>query len=484
MKRTLLLLAIALPASAQVPLRGLAYDSLHGRPLAGAFVGIAGLSVSALSDSAGRFILAAVPKGTHRVVMQHDVLDAIGLSAAGSRAVVSGENDSVVVAVPSFATLWRAACGREAPASPDSGFVFGTVSRGGRPVPGAVVTASWLDLSMDSTKAVRQKQKVMEIDADSSGNFSLCGVPTNTGLSLRANLSNSYGVWTDLAPLDQERIGRRDLTIVAVTPMRFDVPSTTAFTGRVHRDSTDAPLPDADVIIADLGLTGSTNARGEFRIAGITPGTHTVQVRKIGYAFSEQRIDFGAEAVDRKLVMSRITTLDSVRVSASPYSPNDEAMRLFEENRKIGLGKFFTREDLEKARDRRLVDILAQIPGAKTRSVQGGLGYILSSRGVKSITECSPPLQDHPQADDQAKRQMRAGALPPPPCTNSCFPHVFLDGVDISPSEVPNINRFAPDQLEAIEVYAGGAQVPPEYNRLNKSFCGVIILHTRRGKSP
>lgn len=484
MKRTLLLLVIASSASAQVPLRGVAYDSLHGRPLAGAFVGIAGLGVTAVSDSAGRFVLPSVPRGTHRVVMQHDVLDAIGLSAAGARAVVNNEGDSVVVAVPSLATLWRAACGREAPASADSGFVFGTVTRGGGPIAGATVVATWLDLYKDSTNAVRQKQKVMETDADSTGNFALCGVPTTTGLSLRANAGNNFGVWVDMLPLDKERIGRRDLTIVAVSPMQFDVPRTTVFTGRVRRDSTDAPIPDADVLITDLGLSGTTNARGEFRITGITAGTHTVQVRQIGFAFSEQRIEFGNEPVDRTLFMSRVTTLDSVSVTASPYSKNDEGMRTFAENRKLGLGKFFTREDLEKARQRPMVDILGQLSGTKPLSVQGGLGYILSSRGTRSMSnECSPPMQDHPAADTLSRRRtgVRAVTLP---CLTGCFPHVYLDGVDVSPNEVPNINRFNPDQLEAIEVYTGGAQVPPEYNRLNKSYCGVIVLHTRRGKLP
>ena len=212
--RILALLAAASTAGAQVPLRGIAYDSLHGRPLSGAFVGIAGMNVSAVSDSLGRFVLPAVPKGTHRVVMQHDVLDAIGISAAGARAVVSDGRDSVVVAVPSFATLWRAACGAQPP-GPDTGFVFGTVMRAGRPVPLATVAASWIDLSVDSTKAVRQKQKLMEADADSSGNFALCGVPTTTGLSLRATVGGVGGVWIDVAPLDKERIARRDLTILA-----------------------------------------------------------------------------------------------------------------------------------------------------------------------------------------------------------------------------------------------------------------------------
>ena len=98
MKRTLVFLILSSSSAAQVPLRGVAYDSLHMRPLAGAFVGIVGMSVTAISDSTGRFVLPGVPKGTHRVVMQHDVLDAIGLSAAGARAVVNNEGDSVVVA--------------------------------------------------------------------------------------------------------------------------------------------------------------------------------------------------------------------------------------------------------------------------------------------------------------------------------------------------------------------------------------------------
>jgi hypothetical protein len=486
MKRTLLLLLLAAPAiGAQVPLRGVAYDSLHGRPLAGAFIGIVGMNVTAVSDSLGHFVLQGVPKGTHRVVMQHDALDAIGLSGAGAPAVVHGDGDSVVVAVPSFATLWRAACGRDAPPSADSGFVFGTVLRAQTRVPVATVAASWLDLYKDSTGAVRQKQKMMEADADSSGNFALCGVPTSTGLSLRASFGASFGVWINLSPLDNERIGRRDLVIGVGSPLRFDVPITTTFTGRVERDSTKVRIADAEVLIADLGLSAMTDARGEFRIRGVPTGSHKVQVRKIGYSFTERDVDVdGGASPDYTFVMSRITTLDSVKVNASGYSPNDEAMREFEEHRKMGLGKFFTRADLEKLRDQRMSSILAQMPGTKVQTGGGGEGWILSNRGTKSLGmgptgagSCDPPKQDHP--DSTATR----GRIRPP-CLNGCYPHVFVDGVDVSPAEVPNINRFTPYEIEALEYYAGPAQVPAEYNRLNKSACGVIVIHTRRGKSP
>jgi hypothetical protein len=89
-------------------------------------------------------------------------------------------------------------------------------------------------------------------------------------------------------------------------------------------------------------------------------------------------------------------------------------------------------------------------------------------------------LQDHPESIP--RMDPRGGPPPPPPCTNACYPRVFLDGAEVTTTEVPNINRFTPFQLEAIEVYAGAAQTPPEYNRLNKSVCGTVVLHTRRGK--
>jgi hypothetical protein len=215
MRSALLLVLSAATAGAQtrtVSVRGLAYDSLHGKPLAGAFVGIAGTSLSAISDEQGRFTFAAVAPGAHRIVMQHDALDAVGLTAAGARANVTDGNDVVVVAVPSFATLWRAACGSTPPGI-DTGFVFGTVRRGSTPVPKAIVSVSWIDLFQDSTKAVRQKQKVMEVDADSLGNYAACGVPTTTGLSARAASDPLYGVWVDIAPMDRERIARRDLSL-------------------------------------------------------------------------------------------------------------------------------------------------------------------------------------------------------------------------------------------------------------------------------
>jgi hypothetical protein len=142
-------------------------------------------------------------------------------------------------------------------------------------------------------------------------------------------------------------------------------------------------------------------------------------------------------------------------------------LREFEENRKIGLGKFYTRADLEKVRGQSMASLFDS-PGFLTVSVGGGL-YLKSTR-TRTINPHCYELED---------------AVPPitPIGVNcGCFPVVFLDAQKMSgPDRVPNINRYRADGLEAIEFYRGGAETPPRYAVLN-SECGVVVLHTRRPK--
>src|SRR5205823_3647379 len=144
MRRLVMLVATAcapIPLQGRSPslvtVRGLAYDSLHIRPLTGAFIVLAGTSRSATSDSAGRFAFDSVTPGPHRFVMQHDVLDSIGMSGAVAQVSVTDGRDTIRVAIPSFGTLWRAAC--PSPMAPsDSSLVFGTIrAPGGRSSAGA-----------------------------------------------------------------------------------------------------------------------------------------------------------------------------------------------------------------------------------------------------------------------------------------------------------------------------------------------------------
>jgi hypothetical protein len=211
-----LLACLASTAGAQtVTLRGLAFDSLHNRPLSAAFISIEGSDKTAFSDSTGAFVMTGVKPGALRLLMQHEELDHLGIPAAGARVVVTDGRQPVTVAVPSFGTLWKAGCGTPPPVSPDSGMIFGTLilPDSARRAP-ATVSATWIDITLDTAKNVQQKAMTMEVDADSAGRFALCGVPTNLGLTLAAAMGASVKApASDIDMLDKERIARIDLVL-------------------------------------------------------------------------------------------------------------------------------------------------------------------------------------------------------------------------------------------------------------------------------
>jgi hypothetical protein len=207
-------MAFTVRGQTPVTVHGIAYDSLHGIPLAGALVGIAGSSRTAISDDRGQFVFDSVVPGTYRFVMQHDVLDSIGISGAATRVVVSTGRDTVTISVPSFAALWQVTC-RTAPPSSDSGLVFGTVRGidGRRPASDAKVSATWVDVSLDSAGGVKQHGWKADVSSDSTGYYSLCGVPATTGIRIRAATGSAASGFIDLVPLDKSRIQRRDLVL-------------------------------------------------------------------------------------------------------------------------------------------------------------------------------------------------------------------------------------------------------------------------------
>jgi hypothetical protein len=427
-------------AAAQgVTVRGYVYDSLHSRPLGGAFVAIG--SKTAVTDAAGRFAIAEIAPGSYRVTAQHDEVDRLGMSAIGAQARITDGHEPVIIAVPSFGALWRVVCGQRAPGA-DTGFVFGTVRPSG-PKLNAIVSASWIDVIVTGTK-ISQKLKTMEVSADSLGNFTLCGVPTTTGLTIRALADSLDSGSFDVAPMDKERIVRRDLIL------RGEGRGT--IVGKVIADSGRGPIANADLMLTDLGVGTTTNERGEYSFPSLLPGSHRLYVRKIGYGEIEIPIELGdAQRLERDIVMGRITVLDSVQVKAK-WTPREEAMRVFEENRKLGLGTFVTQAELDKANGRSLPQFMVMFPSLKVVQMRDGpeAGKYKATwigRGPKSIA---------------------AG--------KGCELMVFVDGVQVRNYD---LNEFSPSAVAGIEYYRGGAQTPPEYSRMG-SGCGVIAIHLRK----
>jgi hypothetical protein len=336
------------------------------------------------------------------------------------------------------------------------------------------VAAEWTERTLRTGGAAEVEQRLRAVDArtDARGSFRLCGVPRATPLRLLATSDGMEAGPVELHIAPGERLARAELVLdsAAHGTAAHDTAARglASLAGVVLADSTRTPLAGVEVALPDLARRALTDDGGAFRLADIPPGTHRVLVRRLGYGPLDTTLAFAPNArVDRRVLLGRVTTLDSVIVSEqrAPALPD------FEANRRLGIGRFLTRDDLAQQTGKRLSDVLRSMPGLTVLAGTGGRAWIASGHGQRSLG-CHRPERDG---------EVR-GIDPPAPC-GTCYPHVYLDGVLLSRTTIPDVGRFTPDEIEAVEYYASAAQVPARYTDVStasSASCGVLVLHTRR----
>src|ERR687892_344247 len=77
-------------------------------PLANAAVTVIDQRRSAMSDARGLFQFDSIAPGPHTFGVQHPALDSIGFNGLSLQAAIDAGRDQIMLAIPSFATLWRA----------------------------------------------------------------------------------------------------------------------------------------------------------------------------------------------------------------------------------------------------------------------------------------------------------------------------------------------------------------------------------------
>jgi hypothetical protein len=250
-------------------------------------------------------------------------------------------------------------------------------------------------------------------------------------------------------------------------------PKPATLRGKVFSDSVFKPLVGVEVRIVELSKSASTDEKGAFRLDGIPPGAYQVQARKIGFAAYLARIQFGdGQNVEIPIVLPQVAPLDTVRIVGEARVPLS-----FVENRAIGFGRFVTRDELERQGNRRLAEILSNLPGLGVVFGRGAQGWVLSKRYAAPIRSMNmahsvPGEPVYIPEPFERVQGMKAG----------CYAHVYLDNSLLNPripADPVDVNQFNSQQIEAIEYYSGPAQVPAMYAKLN-SPCGVLVLHTRR----
>jgi hypothetical protein len=428
----------AIAAHAQrgfVPVRGIVFDSLRGRPLRNAFVTVAGAG-SFTTDAQGRFHFDAVPTGKQTFVAQHPLLDSIGLSGLTTAATVSEASDEVRLAIPSFATMWGIACKGHAPK--DSGIVFGTVrdAARGAPVANATIEVSWSDLALDRRRGVRQRQWHIVTETNAQGGFSACGIPPERGLQIHAGLDSNETGYLDIPPVTA-RVQRRDLFIGPTNSP--DSTNRGSIRGVV---TTAAGVPWSDARITTVGLDEvRTDAEGRFMIHGVAPGTRQMEIFSIGATPALALADVSPRATtDVTIQMEKVPMLSGMRTSATRGAR--VAATEFEERRKSGLG--YVRDSTDIVRYDQFLNVFRDIPSLTTRY----------NGGVLSITV-------------------------PDGKGGQCAPDVMIDG---AAAAFGHLIDLYPKEVAAVEVYARVTQIPARFQKPGvRAQCGMILVWTKYG---
>ena len=235
--------------------------------------------------------------------------------------------------------------------------------------------------------------------------------------------------------------------------------------GRVVADSGGALVAGAEVAIVALGRSARSDPLGHFRLDAVPAGPHTVSVRRIGFRQLELPVALGAgDTLEVEIALSAtVQTLTPVAVAGEASTGIVE----FDRRRASGFGAFVTRAELEEREHSRLSDVLrTKMPGVRFVSLVSG-GYALASGRSSGSLDPSRPRE--------------------------CYMSIYLDGIRIySPGEEdptahpddrgkgPDVDRYAVHGIEAVEVYRGPAETPPEFLGSNAA-CGTIVIWTRRG---
>ena len=419
---------------AAVPVRGIAYDSLNRAPLTGAVITIVGTARSTKTDADGRFQFDSVRPGTHTFAAQHAALDSLGFSGVSARATVNDGLTEVRLGSPSFATLWRRACGDTRPPK-DSGFVYGTVrdATSGSPAPNAIVDITWIDLKVTKRLRISETRWRGRSVTGDAGDFAVCGVPLDVGLRIIAVTDSAASGLIQL-PVREARVQRRDLLVGLVTDDSAG-PGRGTIVGLVT-DSSGRPVPEARVV-ADGVPELRTDSAGRFTVRHVPIGSRQVEVLAIGMSPVVSVVDVtAADTATVFATMRRITTLDVVRVTASPLAR--KLARDLDDRRKVGTG--YVRDSTEIAAHGTLASVFYTFPSVEVRRTGMGHDFILTL-----------PL----------------GA-------GRCPANLLIDGRQATHDE---LQFYRPSDIAAVEVYPRRLSAPGQFVRDNP--CGVVVLWTK-----
>ena len=218
-------------------------------------------------------------------------------------------------------------------------------------------------------------------------------------------------------------------------------PTTYEVTGIV-KDSSGAPVPEADVAVIESGTLRrhvATDAAGRFAFRDIPAGLIAIRVRRLGYQPRTIDVLLGATAATTFLeiiVTPAPAQLEEVRVEPNPVG----RLREFYDRRRQrrSFARFLELADIRRIAPTTASELFRTVPGITIRAATTG-GNTIRIRG--------------------------------------CQPTVWVDGQRIPGAELDDVVQ--PSDIGGIEFYPSSAGIPPQYLDPSNRLCGLILVWTR-----
>lgn len=206
-------------------------------------------------------------------------------------------------------------------------------------------------------------------------------------------------------------------------------------------DTAGLPLSGARVSVLTTALHTISDDSGRFRLEGIPSGNVVFSVRRLGY----EAATFTASLRPGRThgVTLPLTALAQALPEVAVEQAREPSawLALFEKRRTTNRGTFFTRKDIEHRQARTASDLMRTVPGVQVVRTRTGEGLVMT-RG------------------NGARR---------------CYPQLYVHTTPYSGS----IDDFSADDIEAMEVYSGISEVPPDLNTVGRPICAAVVIWTR-----
>ena len=196
-------------------------DSLHEEPLVGALIQVEGTNRIGPTDSLGRFLIDSIPPGTYRLVVDHPLLDTLGITLVTPPFTFAvNEITRTVVAVPGAEFLTGLFC-PAAKRTLGPGALIGRVREPDteEAAVGARVSFVWYDPDPPGLPAnlkIKKVPRVRETVVSADGTYRLCGLPATFEGKLQAQRKDGGATAEVIVSQSEGVLALRSMSVAAL----------------------------------------------------------------------------------------------------------------------------------------------------------------------------------------------------------------------------------------------------------------------------